>query len=82
MKKSILLIFYITLSNQLIGQTNYSLNGIISNCLQTYINTKYIISDNNRNNCVYICKDGLPLDYQYYTFSEASYISVDLLPYY
>ena len=82
MKKYLILIIYITLSNQLFGQSSLSLDGMISHCLPTYINTMYAMSDNKSKNSVFICKDGFPSDYPYDSISDATYISVDLLPYY
>ena len=65
MKKAYLLILFISIASQVFGQNN-CLNEMIIDCLHAYVNHGAELNNNNENeNGIYICKDGLPLGFPY-----------------
>ena len=82
MKKAYLLILFISIASQVFGQNN-CLNEMIIDCLHAYVNHGAELNNNNENeNGIYICKDGLPLGFPYEKITNATFFSAEFFPSY
>ncbi len=78
MKKVLISLFFIVVSYPLIGQSKNQLNDLITECLHLFIEYDSDLQNKtDNNNVIYICKDGLPLDFPYNLFPDYSFFSLE-----
>ncbi|MDR3327711.1 MAG: hypothetical protein LBT04_06265 [Prevotellaceae bacterium] len=80
MKKIYFVIMLISMSSQLVGQSNNQLNEMIIESLRSYLNYSSELQKKVCSNCekhnTYICNDGLPADFPCDSMQNVTFLSL------